>query len=70
MSMAGQYATAVATGWVSPGTAAEVAAFVRAQLESLPDHSYLIVSCAGGIPPGAPTANIRALIEMARRFVP
>ena len=39
----------------APGTAAEM-------LNSLDDRSRLIVSCGGGMPPHAPTENIRALI--------
>jgi uroporphyrinogen-III decarboxylase len=31
-------------------------------LNSLDDRSRLIVSCGGGMPPHAPTENIRALI--------
>jgi len=32
-------------------------------LDGIDDRSRLIVSCGGGMPPGAPTANIEALIS-------
>jgi uroporphyrinogen-III decarboxylase len=50
---------------LAQGTAAEVKAAVTAQLEARPDRGRLIVSCAGGMPPGAPTENVRALIDTA-----
>jgi uroporphyrinogen-III decarboxylase len=45
------------------GTPADVARAVTALLGSIDERSRLIVSCGGGMPPGAPTANIEALIE-------
>ncbi len=51
---------------LAQGTPDEVRAFTRQMLEELPNHSRLVVSCAGGMPPGAPTENIQALIEAAR----
>jgi uroporphyrinogen-III decarboxylase len=32
-------------------------------LAAFPHRSRLIVSCGGGMPPGVPTENVRALIE-------
>jgi uroporphyrinogen-III decarboxylase len=51
---------------IAQGTPDEVRAYTQRMLEALPDHSRLVVSCAGGMPPGAPSANIQALIEAAR----
>jgi uroporphyrinogen-III decarboxylase len=48
---------------LAQGTPEEVARRVAAMLGAAPDLSHLIVSCGGGMPPGAPTANIRALIR-------
>jgi uroporphyrinogen decarboxylase len=45
------------------GSPAEIRAAVELQLEALPDCSRLLMSCAGGMPPGVPTANIRAFID-------
>jgi len=51
---------------LAQGTPEQVTQCTRQMLESLTDHSRLIVSCAGGMPPGAPTQNIQALISAAR----
>jgi uroporphyrinogen decarboxylase len=40
-----------------------VARSVANMLNSIEDHSRIIVSCGGGMPPGAPTENIMALIS-------
>jgi uroporphyrinogen decarboxylase len=53
---------------LSSGTPDDVAQSVTEMLTALDDHSRLIVSCGGGMPPGVPTENIRALIEAAQRF--
>jgi len=45
---------------------AAVAAGVRALLDGVPDHTRLIPSCGGGMPPGVPTANLRAFIDAVR----
>jgi uroporphyrinogen-III decarboxylase len=45
------------------GTPEDVVHSVTEMLNALEDHSRLIVSCGGGMPPGAPTENIRALIS-------
>jgi uroporphyrinogen-III decarboxylase len=47
---------------LAQGAPADVARSVEQMLQALPDHARLIVSCGGGMPPGAPTENIRALI--------
>ncbi len=44
----------------------EVRTAVKSLLAATPDRSRLILSCAGGIPPGVTTENIRAFIEAAR----
>lgn len=45
------------------GTPDDVARAVTDMLNALGDHSRIVVSCGGGMPPGAPTENIRALIS-------
>jgi len=41
----------------------EVAAAVKAQAAALPAGARLVHSCAGGMPPGVPTANIEAFLK-------
>jgi len=48
---------------LAEGTPAEVKRSVIDMLSALDDKSRLIVSCGGGMPPQAPTENIRALIS-------
>ncbi len=48
---------------LAQGTAEDVKNNVVKMLEAVPDHSRLIISCAGGMPPGAPTENIHMLIR-------
>ncbi len=48
---------------LAEGTPADVRRSVAEMLGALDDKSRLIVSCGGGMPPGAPTDNIRALIS-------
>ncbi len=43
-----------------------VRAAVRQLLADTPDRSRLILSCAGGMPPGVSTANLQAFLEAAR----
>lgn len=50
------------------GTPANVKQCVHDMLGALQDHSKLIVSVGGGMPPGAPTDNIRALIDTTQEF--
>jgi len=52
---------------LAEGTVSEVERATGQLLEPLGDARRLIVSAAGGMPPGASTANIRALIETVRR---
>jgi uroporphyrinogen decarboxylase len=47
---------------LAAGAPADVKRSVAGMLNALEDRSRLIVSCGGGMPPGAPTENIRALI--------
>ena len=51
------------------GTPEDVARSVREMLNGLEDHSRLMVSCGGGMPPGAPAENIQALISATREFI-
>ena len=44
------------------GTPQEVRSSVKALLAGTKDHSRLILSCAGGVPPGVSTENLRAFI--------
>jgi len=48
---------------LAEGTPADVRRSVAEMLSTLEDKSRLIVSCGGGMPPGAPTENIKALIS-------
>jgi uroporphyrinogen decarboxylase len=48
---------------LAEGTPADVRRSVTEMLNALEDRSRLIVSCGGGMPPHAPTENIRALIS-------
>jgi uroporphyrinogen-III decarboxylase len=50
------------------GTPADVAKSVVDMLNSLEDHSRLIVSCGGGMPPAVPTENLLALISATAQF--
>jgi len=51
---------------LASGTPDEVASAVKELLEETEDHSRLILSSGGGMPPGVPTENIRAFIETVR----
>lgn len=48
---------------LAEGSPDDVRRSVAEMLDSLEDHSRLIVSCGGGMPPHAPTENIQALID-------
>ncbi len=50
---------------LAKGSPADVRAAVQRLLSDTPDKSRLILSCAGGVPPGASTENIRAFVEAA-----
>ena len=53
---------------LAEGTPADVRRAVTEMLSELDDNSRLIVSCGGGMPPNAPTENIRALISAVEEF--
>ncbi|MDP1993414.1 MAG: uroporphyrinogen decarboxylase family protein, partial [Syntrophales bacterium] len=48
------------------GTPADVSAAARRLLAETADHSRLILSCAGGMPPDVSSANLRAFIDATR----
>ena len=51
---------------LAKGTAADVSQAVAKLLAQNPDRSRLMLSCAGGMPPGVSTENLRAFIEAAK----
>jgi uroporphyrinogen-III decarboxylase len=51
---------------LAKGSPTDVRAAVRKLLDETPDKSKLVLSCAGGMPPGVSTDNIRTFIEAAR----
>jgi uroporphyrinogen decarboxylase len=51
---------------LAKGSPAEVRAAVGKLLGETSDKSKLVLSCAGGMPPGVSTKNIKAFIEAAR----
>jgi uroporphyrinogen decarboxylase len=51
---------------LAKGPPADVAAAVKKLLAEAPERSNLILSCAGGMPPGVSTENLRAFIEAAK----
>jgi uroporphyrinogen decarboxylase len=51
---------------LAKGSPADVSAAVKKLLAETPDRSKLILSCAGGMPPGVSTANLKAFIAAAR----
>ena len=51
---------------LAQGTPEDVRSAVRHLLEQTPDRSRLILSCAGGMPPGVTTENIRAFVSEAK----
>jgi len=53
---------------LAQGKPADVKAAVEKLLAETPDRSRLILSCAGGMPPGVTTENIRAFSDAARKF--
>ncbi len=48
---------------LASGTPDDVVRSVTHMLNTFEEHTRLMVSCGGGMPPGAPTANIEALIS-------
>jgi uroporphyrinogen-III decarboxylase len=53
---------------LAAGTPEDISRAVAEMLRALDDHSRLIVSCGGGMPPGVPTENIAALIAAVEQF--
>jgi uroporphyrinogen-III decarboxylase len=53
---------------LASGTPADVSRSVADMLNALEDRTRLMVSCGGGMPPGAPTENIQALISATQSF--
>jgi uroporphyrinogen-III decarboxylase len=51
---------------LASGTPADVERAVLEQLRSLPDTRRILFSCAGGMPPAAPTENIQAVLDTLR----
>ena len=51
---------------LAKGLPGDVRAAVQKLLSETPDKSKLVLSCAGGMPPGVSTENIRAFIDAAR----
>jgi uroporphyrinogen decarboxylase len=51
---------------MAEGTPEAVKRSVQGILRSLDSTERVILSCAGGMPPGVPTENIRAFVEAAR----
>ena len=51
---------------LAAGTPADVAGSVRELLRQTTDHSHLLLSCGGGMPPGVTTENIRAFEQASR----
>ena len=54
---------------LAKGSPDDVRAAVKRLLEQTPDRSRLILSCAGGMPPGVSTENIRAFCEAAQERI-
>lgn len=48
------------------GTPSQVGDAVRQLLAATPDKSRLVLSCAGGMPPGVSTENLRAFLDAAK----
>jgi uroporphyrinogen decarboxylase len=53
---------------LAAGTPEDVKMATLKMLNSVSDHRRLIVSCGGGMPPSAPTENIRAMIDAVNEF--
>jgi uroporphyrinogen decarboxylase len=51
---------------LAQGTPEDVRTAVRRLLGQTPDRSRLILSCAGGMPPGVTTGNIRAFVSESK----
>ncbi|MEJ2108687.1 MAG: uroporphyrinogen decarboxylase family protein [Acidobacteriota bacterium] len=53
---------------LASGTPEDVRSSTEELLDGLQDHTRLIVSCGGGMPPDVPTQNIRALIDTTNEW--
>ena len=53
---------------LAQGTPEDVAAAVKASIEPVADHSHIILSCGGGVPPDVSTDNLRAFIKTVRQL--
>jgi uroporphyrinogen-III decarboxylase len=53
---------------LAQGTPKDVAAAVKASIEPVADHSHIILSCGGGVPPEVSTDNLRAFIKTVREM--
>ncbi|HQG77583.1 MAG TPA: uroporphyrinogen decarboxylase family protein [Bacteroidales bacterium] len=51
---------------LAAGSAGDVAAAVKTALAEVPDHSRIVWSAGGGMPPGVSSENIRAFVETVR----
>jgi len=54
---------------LADGDPDDVQRAVKDMLKELQDHSRLIVSCGGGMPPRVPTENIEALVAAVEQFI-
>jgi len=52
------------------GSAAQVKAATLQLLKSLDDHSRVIFSCGGGMPPGVSSENLAIFIDTVKNFNP
>ena len=52
---------------LAQGTPDDVRAAVKKLLAEAKDRSRLILSCAGGVPPGVTTENLRAFLQASRQ---
>ena len=52
---------------LAAGTPSDVEASVIEALDSVDDHSRIILSCGGGMPPGVSTENIEAFLKASRK---
>ena len=52
---------------LAAGSPDDVRAAVKAMLDGTTDHSRILASCGGGMPPGVTTENIRAFVEAVNR---
>ena len=54
---------------LAAGTPEQVKQATSILLNELKDTSHFVLSCAGGMPPGVTTANIRALLQAKNEFI-